>query len=95
MQKMIVLTSALFSEFQLVWKLKEEIPVIKLSVVIVEFTHQLVEIHLIQLLPFIKNTFLLFYDGDLETKIYFIKETENKMKENKFEIEKEKENIFV
>jgi hypothetical protein len=40
-------------------------------------------------LPFIKNTFLLFYDGDLETKIYFIKETENKMKETEFEIEKE------
>jgi hypothetical protein len=75
-------------------KLKEEIPVIKLSVVIVEFTHQLVEIHLIRLLPFIKNKSLV-YDGDLETKIYFIKETENKMKENKFEIEKEKENIFV
>jgi len=74
--------------------LKEEIPVIKLSVVIVEFTHQLVEIHLIRFLPFIKNKSLV-YDGDLETKIYFIKETENKMKENKFEIEKEKENIFV
>ncbi len=70
-------------------KLKEEIPVIKLSVVIVEFTHQLVEIHLIQLLPFIKNSFFLFYDGGLETW----KETENKMKEIKFEIEKE--NIFV
>jgi len=42
---------------------------------------------LIQLLPFIKNTF--FYDGGLETW----KETENKMKEIKFEIEKE--NIFV
>ncbi len=88
MQKTIVLTSALFSKFQLVWKLKEEIPVIKLSVVIVEFTHQLVEIHLIRLLPFIKNKSLV-YDGGLEAW----KETENKMKEIKFEIEKE--NIFV
>jgi hypothetical protein len=69
-------------------KLKKEIPVIKLSVVIVEFTHQLVEIHLIQLLPFVKNKSLV-YDGDLEAW----KETENKMKEIKFEIEKE--NIFV
>ena len=69
-------------------KLKEEIPVIKLSVVIVEFTHQLVEIHLIRLLPFIKNKSLV-YDGDLEAW----KETENKMKEIKFEIEKE--NFFV
>jgi hypothetical protein len=43
-------------------------------------------------LPFIKNKSLV-YDGDLETKIYFIKETENKMKETEFEIEKE--NIFV